>query len=469
MEAKIVRVFNQYIAIRPALPVMSIVETHDGNKYLVITSESSFDREVARSIEALDEEDLKNIVLHADSESKAIAVGGIRRIPKAGEKVRLVGNFFELTSDEPVVTPLGPFDPWPRGMGHVAIHGKTGSGKSVAATHLMLRAREKGYKVVVLDFHGEYREMYEDLSRMGIRAIYYDVPRVNVCKAPPEALAAIFGIIQVLDRAPKMMHYMLRVAELACDAPREIRELFEDPVDLLRALIEAIALLPTLEDGCKNARFGEETPRLCKIYNYIRRKYEGFEYRLLRDLVDKRDKDSIESLHRYSKAAEAFRGIVTIDEDIELEGYDFVYINLSIGLSHISYAVPVAIYVIHRVMQSQERIVLFIEEAPALMQDEYIRRAIENIVRQGRKFGKFVVLITQVPLEIMAQMNLLVGNIANVRYIKEVLVRTPHMSDALRYILPLLPPWHFIYISSTGEILPVKILRKVVRHSASEI
>lgn len=468
-EGKIVRVFNQYVVVKPSFSPMSMLEDVHGNMYLVLTSESSFDKDVARSVEVLEEEELRGMVLHADNESKAIIIGELKKMPKAGDRVRLRASFFELKSEDPVVTPLGAFDPWANRMSHVTIFAKTGSGKSVMAMYLMLLAIKKGYKIVVLDYHGEYREMYEDLLKMGIRAIYYDVPKVDICKAPPEALAAAFGIVQLLDKAPKMMHYMNRIAELACSSPQEIRSLFEDPVDLIRAITEAIILLPTLEKECATSRLDNSVPKICKVLNYIRSKYSGFEYNLLKDLVDKRDRDSLESLYRYSKTLDEFRGIITIGEDIQLEGYEAVFLNLSLAISHISYAEPIAIHAIRRVAQSPERIVLFVEEAPAFMQDVYIWRFIENLVRQGRKFDKFVVLITQSPFEIMSQTDMIIGNLANIRYIKEVLARTPHMSDALRYILPILPPWHFVYVSSTGLIMPVKILRKVARHSASEI
>jgi len=469
MEGRITRVFNQYVVVKPSFTPMSILEDVHGNTYLVLTSESSFDREVARSMEVLEDEDLKNMVIYADNESKAIIIGELKKMPKAGDRVRLVNSFFELKSDDFVITPFGAFDPWKNRMTHLTIFGRTGSGKSVMAMYLMLLALKKGYRVVVLDYHGEFKEMYKNLLEMGIKAAYYEVPKVDVCKAPPEALAAAFGIIQVLDKAPKMMQYMQRIIELACEAPQEIKSLFSDPVDLIRAITEAIILLPVLDKSCSSSRLDGSVPKICKIQSYIASKYSGFEYNLLKDLVDKRDRDSLESLHRYSKVLEKFRGIITIGEDIRLEDYDIIFINLSLALSHISYAIPIAIYTIQRIVQSSGHIVLFIEEAPALMQDENIKRFIENIVRQGRKFYIFVVIITQSPFEIMSQTDMVIGNLANIRYIKEVLARTPHMSDALRYILPILPPWHFVYVSSTGFIMPVKILKKVARHSASEV
>jgi len=483
MEGTIIHVANRYVVVTPAFPPMSILKDDRGNVYLVVSTESMFDRYVVKALDALRDvaADLQSNKINVDlaimpeNMSKAVLIGRIVVYPRAGDKVYLMTTMDELTSDRDVmVTPFGEFDPWAKRTGHVTIFGRSGVGKSLSLLALILRTVQKGLKAVVLDFHGEYREAVEDFLKRGYKAIYYDVPKINICRAQPEVLAALFGILPVLDKAPKMYQYMQRIAQLACKAPPEIKAMFDSPVDLLRAIAEVIIMLPTLDESCgignrvQKLDVGRPEEPECRILRYIYDSMRPFEYKLLKNLLKERDRESVESLYRYMEALNAFRDIVSLDEDIVLEGYDIVFVNLSVALSHISYAIPIAIYVIDKVFNSPEKIVLFVEEAPALMQSERIKAAIENLVRQGRKFWKFVVIVTQVPLEIMAQTSLLVGNIANQRYIKEVLSRLPHMSDALRYILPLLPPWHFIYISHDGDIIPVKIVRKPATHSASE-
>jgi len=482
MEGTIIHVANRYVVITPSFPPMSILRDDRGNVYLVVSTESAFDRYVVKALDALKdvEADLRGGKINVDlnivpeNMSKAVLIGRVAVYPRAGDRVRLVTTMDELTSDKDViVTPFGEFDPWAKRMGHVTIFGRSGVGKSLSLLALILRAVQKGFKAVILDFHGEYREAVEDLLKRGYSAVYYDVPKINICKAPPEVLAALFGILPVLDKAPKMYQYMQRIATLACKAPPEIKAMFDSPVDLLRAIAEVIIMLPMLDESCgignkvQKLDAGKPEEPECRILRYIYDSMRPFEYKLLKNLLKERDRESVESLYRYMEALNAFRDIVSLDEDIVLD-YEIVFVNLSVALSHISYAIPIAIYVIDKVFSSSGRIVLFVEEAPALMQSERIKNALENLVRQGRKFWIFVVLVTQVPLEIMAQTSLLVGNIANQRYIKEVLSRLPHMSDALRYILPLLPPWHFIYISHDGDIIPVKIVRKPAAHSASE-
>jgi len=487
MEGTVIMIKNRYALITPNFKPGSLLRDSHGNIYLVITSESSYERYIVRALDAIKEieEEMRKgkidieLGILPENTSKAVIIGEIVVHPNAGEKVRLVARLDELTSEEDaVITPFGGFDPWKGRMTHITIFGRTGVGKSVLLLALVLLAVRKGYKAVILDYHGEYKESVGDFIRMGYRVVYHDLPKVNICRTPPEVLAAVFGILPVLDRAPKMMRYMQMIAKLACEAPQEVKEMFEDAVDLIKAIAEAIILVNYLDAECDKPRIdsfagGKRTDdverKMCRLKNYIRERLTPFEYNMLKNLVKDRDRESLESLYRYMAQLDLFRGIISLDEDIALEGYDIVIVNLSIALSQISFAIPIAIHVINKVFTSPEKIVLFVEEAPALMASDYIRASIENLVRQGRKFNKFVVIVTQAPLEVMSQTNLIIGNIANSRYIKEVMSRVPHMSDALRFVLPIIKPWTFIYIDTTGNIVPVKILRKVAKHSASEV
>jgi len=483
MEGTVIHVVNRYVIVTPAFPPLAILRDRHGNTYLVVSSESAYARYMIKALDAIKEleDEIKagrvnvELGIAPENTSKAILIGDVTEYPKAGEKVQLVAYMDQLTSDEvAVVTPFGPFDPWRDRMTHLTIFGRTGVGKSVLVLYLILHAVSKGYKAVILDYHGEYREAAEDFAKRGLRVIYYDVPKVNLCRTPPEVLAAIFGILPVLDKAPKMAHYMQLMARLACEAPAEIRQLFDNPVELIKAIAETIILINWLESRCGSKLDIPSKPdpvqtKLCQVKSYVQNKLTPFEYNLLKDLVKERDRESLESLYRYMSVLNLFKNIVSLNEDVEFEGYDVVIINLSIALSQTSFAIPIAIHVINKVFNSAGRIVLFIEEAPALFASEYIRNAAENIVRQGRKFGIFVVIVTQMPLEIMAQTALVLGNIANARYIKEVQSRVPHMADPLRFVLTILRPWYFVYIDNTGNIIPVRILRKVAKHSASEL
>jgi len=488
MEGTIIAINNRYVVVTPNFKPMSLLRDKHGNTYLVVSSESAYERYMIKTLDAIKEieDEVKSgkidveLGILPENTSKAVLVGEIVVYPNAGERVKLIAHMDELTSEgAAVLTPFGQFDPWANRMSHLTIFGRTGVGKSVLLLYLIQLVIRKKFKAVVLDYHGEYKESVEDFVKMGYRVAYYDVPKISLCSnTPPEVLAAVFGILPVLDKAPKMMRYMQLISRLACETPQEIRELFGDTVELLKGIAEAIILINMLDSECdkprmdsymNNRRVDDAERRMCMLRNHIKSKLTPFEYTMLKNLTKERDRESLESLYRYMSSLDLFRDIITLDEDIMFEGYDIVFVNLSIALSQISFAIPIAIHVINKVFTSAERIVLFVEEAPALMASDYIRLSIENLVRQGRKFNKFVVIVTQSPLEVMAQTGLIVGNIANSRYIKEVLSRVPHMADPLRFVLPILRPWTFVYIDSTGNIVPVRILRKVAKHSASEI
>jgi len=497
MEGVITSVRNNVIKFIPSFPPLTILEDEYKNHYLTVVSHSAIDDEIVEYAYASggSVEKMMKIIHSEEGEINvvkdygvAVLIGAISQFPKAGIKVRYLGSFREIKGSYAVITPFGKYEPFKRNIAgrmvfqprHTLILAMTGMGKSALASTIMYDLLEKKrngeippeygeLKIVVLDYHGEYEEAAEDFANMGFKVLYLKRPIINLCSAPPETLAAIFGILPVAEKAHKMLHYMHLISQLACNAPPDLKAKYKDPVDLILAIMEVIAILPYFHKICKQGSLVETREGgLCDIHEYIRSSMPPFKYNMYLELLEERDSDSVLSLVRYGAIELGkYRGMITLGEDVNFGDYDITFVNLSIALSNTSYAIPISIYIISRVMSSPYTVVLFVEEAPALLQNDYIRNAVENTVRQGRKFGKFVFLISQEPLSISAQMELIVGRIASGKYIENVLARVPNMSNALASVLPMLQPWEFIHISDT--VIPLKLTQKVVRHRASEL
>ncbi|GAY26586.1 DUF853 domain-containing protein [Desulfurococcaceae archaeon AG1] len=73
-------------------------------------------------------------------------------IPQTSEGV-LIGETIRSKIKQKIYLPLDTL------TRHIAIFGSTGSGKSTTAAAIAVRSRAKGVKVIILDWHGEYRDL----------------------------------------------------------------------------------------------------------------------------------------------------------------------------------------------------------------------------------------------------------------------------------------------------------------------
>jgi len=487
---------NLTVKVIPPYNPLDILVDEAGNYYLVTTSFSAIDEAVveyglASGVDKMLEMLQKGEMRVAKEYSVATVIGDVIQYPRAGLRVKRVGSFEEVTSKYAdkyaIVTPFGKYEPFTKyigghkvfGLSHVFVLAMTGSGKTLlelAHIYELLMKKRNGeippeygdVKIVVLDYHGEFKPAEEDFKNMGFDTLYLERPYINLCNSPPDVLAAIFGILPVMERANKMMHYMQLVTQLACSAPEELKSKYEDPVDLIGEIMNVIIHLPFYHKNCREGTLtGGKRYKECIVHEYVKRML-GEKYDLYLELLEERDADSVLSLARYSfKELEAYRGMITLGQDIPIDKYDATFINLSIALSNSNYAIPIAIYVISRVMASPHTVVLFVEEAPALARHYAILNMLMIVAEQGRKFGKFEFIVSQEPLDMMSNAELIVGRITSDKYIEQVLARSPNMSSVLASLLPILRPWEFLRIGQTT--LPIRLTKKVVRHRASEI
>ncbi len=94
---------------------------------------------------------------------------------------------------------------------HIAIFGSTGSGKSTTAAAIATRSRSMGVKVIVLDWHGEYRDLIgRSASYEHIRVSMSMVSAMikTLIAKPAQVLEILEG---VLDLTPAQSYLMLNI------------------------------------------------------------------------------------------------------------------------------------------------------------------------------------------------------------------------------------------------------------------
>ncbi len=96
---------------------------------------------------------------------------------------------------------------------HIAIFGSTGSGKSTTAAAIATRSRSRGVGVVILDWHGEYRDLVArsggyDYVKMSM-SIVSDMMRALVSK-PSYVLEILEGVLDLTPAQSYLMSSILR-------------------------------------------------------------------------------------------------------------------------------------------------------------------------------------------------------------------------------------------------------------------
>lgn len=123
------------------------------------------------------------------------------RIPKIADGI-LIGETSRSRVRQRVYIPVDSL------MRHIAIFGSTGSGKSTTAASLAVRSRRKGVRVVILDWHGEYRDLVGGYSEY--RYVGVSMPLIA---SMIERLAARASLIleileSVLELTPAQSHIL---------------------------------------------------------------------------------------------------------------------------------------------------------------------------------------------------------------------------------------------------------------------
>ncbi len=401
---------------------------------------------------------------------------------------------------------------------HVAIIAATGAGKTWASVVLIEELLKKGATIVVLDPHGEYVAMKRSACRLGpeycdsvmvFRArrdqegdIQY---RVSVTSLSPEELATVAGIPSKATRIRSVIAGAKELSEVVAEALGN-RKWMD-----IRGLVKVIQYSIDAAEFVKVSRTSGDSAVKRFVEEFVRR---------LSQLVGKKKAEDIKRAMDLERAERALRRLwLALRKDTE-PGYDAVryleglerlgvygvdsvpvdtllqpgkvtVVNLA-GLSdevqdHIVYDVLSRVF---RARLNHVRglageaypypVVVVVEEAHRFMPPKSVRQtmsraAAATIASEGRKFGVFLVAITQRPsrvdADVLSQLQgQIILRIVNPRDQDAVRDASEQMSQDLLENLPGLNTGEAIVVGPLTPVpLMVRVRDRVLEYSGKDI
>ncbi|MEM4969954.1 MAG: ATP-binding protein [Sulfolobales archaeon] len=110
---------------------------------------------------------------------------------------------------------------------HIAIFGSTGSGKSTTAASLAIRSRRKGVRVIILDWHGEYRDLIGGYSEYKYIAVNTSLVASMLEKLATRSSLLLEILESVLELSPAQSHLLSTVIRSIKDATNIKGNIFE--------------------------------------------------------------------------------------------------------------------------------------------------------------------------------------------------------------------------------------------------
>lgn len=114
-------------------------------------------------------------------------------------------------------------------------------------------------------------------------------------------------------------------------------------------------------------------------------------------------------------------------------------------------------YTMRKVVETGEKTLLVVEEAPKLMADSIASRNLELFLSQARKFGATVVLVSQTPHDLIQNTRLVVGRVNNSTWAKKLAELAPQMPGEVARLLPQLRRGEFIYLDGR-DVVPLRVV-----------
>ncbi len=381
---------------------------------------------------------------------------------------------------------------------HVAIIAATGSGKTWTSIVLIEELLRKGATILVLDPHGEYVKIKDSIHKLGSEYLnsvtiikgHKDqegdiLYRVSIKNLSHEELAAVAGIPSNASRIRAVLHGVKSLATVLAEAFNKPKMLsLKSLRTLIESAITAIEHKPSLRTFYtrlsheirlrldldlanleKNPGYAE------RIMNAIRRIWLGL----------KRDSDIGFDLIRYLEnlARIGVYGSKTIPLDEILSPRHITVFNLS-GLrkevqDHLAYNILSRVFKARvnfkRGLKGEKYpypIVAVVEEAhrfapPKTLEDTWSREILAKIAAEGRKFGVFLIVITQRPSkidpDILSQcQSQIISRILNPRDQDAIRDASEQLSQDLLENLPGLNPGEIVVV---GPLTPAPVMLRV--------
>jgi DNA helicase HerA-like ATPase len=325
---------------------------------------------------------------------------------------------------------------------HLAILAQTGAGKSYTAGCILEELLRKGATVVLIDPHADYTL----LSRRKDGTKFSD--RISIFKTPQSTGRYDEGKI-----GKKINYYEVKFSDLSVDEICKIcgiSEKWTNIISIIQASINDLSEDYTLEDLINKLeeKAKKPDPTALKALNYIKR---------------------IGSLKVF--------GSVTTDINKLLKPKHISVIDLS-GLddrvsNYITFKILSSIYEEVESQSFKYPVFIFIEEAHRFVPNNgntLSKNIIKKIAAEGRKFGIFLVLITQRPYKIdqdaLSQCNSqIIMRITNPEDQKAIKTSSERISEDLLNDLPGLNVGEAVII---GEVTKTPVMVKIRQRETEE-
>jgi Cdc6-like AAA superfamily ATPase len=436
MENVVIRVINRVVHILGDFRPGSLLETSSGAKLLVVSRRKGFHEKFIELISVV--KDL-NESIETVSISKALVVS--EKTPEPGETVRP----YNWPQTPGVYSPEGEVDLLhaKSGIPHLAVIGSTGVGKTTLVKHIVSDAAKRGFRVVVLDAHGEYGELVQKLGGVA------GPPRIAICELSDQELLSLTGLIRVQSPI-RMMRYIRYFVDAFCDLAKRIN--IGDIYKALHSCTEAMMMLDKLSPNQK--MLDEQDNLKIEFVSSLINTAGKVTFNALREIV-KRDEERVAATMMYLLwAADAaqlqlFNSEMPKITAINLFEAKNIFMTSDVALAVIS-------FILRKLIEMREPSVVVIEEAARLTEDETAKRVIYLALAKARKFGVKLVLVSQKAAEYVQNTRIVAGRIQNVEYAKQIAALAPHMPGEIARLLPQLSVGEFVYIDR--DVMPIRVI-----------
>ncbi len=335
---------------------------------------------------------------------------------------------------------------------HLLVAGTTGSGKSNLVAVLADRIAQLGGSVVIFDVHGEYRNLESESSN--VKVVSYEAS-INPLKIPPRLLVR-FVIPEA--RATKQRRILRR-------ALKSLNERIVYQASRNRtSYTEAVKKLYELEMGSASKELLEEVSGPADMYRELLKKDAVSETRGARreevaeDIADKID--YFFETHRVSLEGIDVSEIVghgrIVVVDVSALGDEERDCMLKVVAEDLlwslkEYRIPPTLLVI-------EEAHVFLKQGASTLS----KGAIQRFIREGRKFGGMLAIVSQRPRALDADVVSQVQNFAFFRLVQEadrsaVMNLTDVLGEEYSDIMPSLPPGHAIFVGEWVRWYPTYV------------
>ncbi|ADN50026.1 ATP-binding protein [Vulcanisaeta distributa] len=381
---------------------------------------------------------------------------------------------------------------------HLAIIASTGSGKTWSSVILIEELLKKGATVLVIDPHGEYVHIKSSISRLGPQFLDKVIVitasevgtgdlryRINTMKVQPEVLADVAGV----PRGASKIRYVIYLVHTLVRTI--VKHSGARQLGTLDSMIKVINEI--LEYGANTS-----VDRVLKRLNVSlddegRRRAEKV-LKELEDLIDSKTKKALLVSTRVYLRRLRRIGLYTywsLPLDKVLRPGSVTIINLA-GLSdevqdHVVY------HILSRVFRARVNyvrnlpgprypfpVVVILEEAHRFAQPRAVKSTlslsiISRIAGEGRKFGVYLVVITQRPSkvdpDVLSQCNSqIILRLVNQRDVMAVLSASEVLNEELGRLIPMLDVGEGIVVGPITPLpLVIRLRDRVLDYGGSDI